>query len=597
MQRAAALVLVLIACGSPQLKEHVADLSALTPATLEAERPRDGDPRTVKVRIYADAAVRARPTWKAEINEQVDYASQLLTPLLGTSLAIESMKDWTRTGDPRSALTELQALDKGDGVTFVIGYVTANDGASKAMSELGASQPLGHHVIVRAWAEQAETAALASKLPDLKEAERAELIASHRRHKQTVVLLHHLGTALGAIDATDPAWIGNPTYSPTQRGFADRTRELMTLGIDARLAEATDAELAKQELEAIEQQDWGGWIASAKDERTSLLRHLVETGKQGETANDIPGPALDHVAKIKDAAQRGDFATALTELDNVLAAYPANASLHQLKCELMLVKPGVADPKARAACARVSELAPGDPMPHIVVGEALLRAKDVAGARAELVIAEGKIANLPMGGDDVWRRVIGVYQKMQALSWAEDAIAKAKLDKDPIAIDIATTRTRYGVPRARFKPEQEGALLDAVRAANDLINKSKYGEAARALAAADRRWPDAPGVAAMRCNLGLQSGQGAAARAACDKALALDPKTSWALYLSGVLALRDASGTKRGIERLRRAIEVDPALGQAWRALSKAYARANDKPALDKLGVDYQARFGQPLPR
>ena len=597
MQRAAAAILVLIACGSPQLKEHVADLSTLVPATLEAARPRDGDPRSVKVRVYVDAGVRVNASWKDEITEQIDYASQLFTPLLGAQLAIESTKDWTRTGEPSRALAELQQLDKGEDVTFVIGYVTASDAAAKAMSELGASQPLGRHVIVRAWAEQAETAALASTLPDLKEAERAELIAAHRRHKQTVVLLHHLAASLGAIAETDPTWIAHPMYSPKQHGFADRTRELMTIAIDERLAESPAPELARKLLEAIEKSEWGGWIAGDKDVHTGLLRTIIDAGKLGKTAADIPPAAFDHVAKLKQAAKNGDFTTALSDLDNVLAAYPANASLHQLKCDLMLAKPGVSDPKTRAACARVSELAPGDPLPHIAVGEALLRGKDAAGARAELVIAEGKIANLPSGADDAWRRVIDLYKKMQALTWAEDAIAKAKLDKDPLAAEIATTRTRYGIPRAKVKPEQEGALLEAVKAANALINASKYGDADKALVTADKKWPNAPGVAAMRCSLGLQTSHVEAARAACSKALALDPNTSWALYLAGVIALRDASGTKAGIEKLQKAIAVDPDLGQAWRALAKAYARTGDKAAIEKLGVDYQARFGQPLPR
>jgi predicted Zn-dependent protease len=88
------------------------------------------------------------------------------------------------------------------------------------------------------------------------------------------------------------------------------------------------------------------------------------------------------------------------------------------------------------------------------------------------------------------------------------------------------------------------------------------------------------------------------ARAACARAIAADPDASWALYLSGVIALRDTSpaGTKVGIGHLRRAINADPGLGQAWRTLAKAYARAKDGPALDQLGKDYAARFGQPLP-
>src|SRR5690349_10812092 len=83
--RMRALVLCLaIACGGQQLQERkVADLSALGPATLETTKPKQGDAREAKVRIYVDAGVRAMPQWKDKITDQLDYAGQLLAPLVG----------------------------------------------------------------------------------------------------------------------------------------------------------------------------------------------------------------------------------------------------------------------------------------------------------------------------------------------------------------------------------------------------------------------------------------------------------------------------------------------------------------------------------
>ncbi len=65
-----------------------------------------------------------------------------------------------------------------------------------------------------------------------------------------------------------------------------------------------------------------------------------------------------------------------------------------------------------------------------------------------------------------------------------------------------------------------------------------------------------------------------------------------------MIALKNtsASGTKDGIDKLKKAITADPDLGQAWRTLAKAYSRAKDKPAFDQLSKDYAAKFGQPLP-
>ncbi|HWO19611.1 MAG TPA: hypothetical protein VNO30_12580 [Kofleriaceae bacterium] len=589
----------LTACGGPQLQERSASqMSKHLPATLEAQRPRDGEPRTVKVRVHVDAGVRAQARWREEITDQIDYASQLLTPLCGVRLSIDAIKEWARPSDPDVALLALTDADRGEGVGWVIGYVTAGDTVSKAMSELGRAEPLGRHVIVRAWAERPETEAIASILPDLAESERAEVLAAHRRHKQTAILLHMLATTLGAIAETDPTWLKHPTYSPKMTGFSERNRELMTLTLDARLAAGTDQTVAQKLLDAIEKSPWGGWIAADSDQVTARLRAVMDAARAGKTAADVPTAAYNQFARIQELARRGQTKDALIELDNLLVAYPGNAAMHQLRCEIFLRAPGVADKATRAACARASAAAPGDPSPHLAVGEALVKTGDLAGARAELLQAEAKIANLPAGAADAWRRVIAIYQAMNALTWTEEAIAKAGLADDPAARAVAQLRARYGVSKGKVPPDQEPALVVAVRGALDLVYAAKYAEAERTLAAAERRWPSAAGLASARCDLAFRQGQVEAARAACARALAATPDASWALYLSAVIALRDtsAAGTRTGIEKLKRAIAIDPELGQAWRTLAKAYARAKDQPALERLGKDYAARFGQALP-
>jgi predicted Zn-dependent protease len=177
-------------------------------------------------------------------------------------------------------------------------------------------------------------------------------------------------------------------------------------------------------------------------------------------------------------------------------------------------------------------------------------------------------------------------------------IVKGKLDKDPIAITVAQTRARYGVPRgAKFvKPQDEATLVRAVKTSLELVYASKYGEAEKAIATAEEKWPGAPGLFAARCDLALRLGQVDGARAACSRAIAAYPDESWALYLSGVIALKEASGTKAGIDFLKKAIAVDAELGQAWRTLAKAYTRAKDRAAYEALAKEYQAKFGQGLP-
>jgi tetratricopeptide (TPR) repeat protein len=594
------LAWMLVACGGGVRSEHpAANVTRFLPATLETTRPREGEPRTAKVRIYADPGVRALPHWKEDIADQLDYASQLLQPLIGIKLAVASWQDWARAGDPHDALRELVQADKADDVLCVIGYVTPADTASTAMTELGDAQPLGHHLVVRAWAEQPETAALAGKLPDLKDAERGEVISAHRRHKQTVVLLHMLATTLGAIAEADPTWIQHVTYSPKQSTFSNRTRELLQLAADGRLSGDSDLTLAKKLGDAIEKSEWGGWIPAAHDQVLAALHNIIDAARSGKTFADVPPAAYDEFKRITELARRGQIGDALAELENLLTAYPGNAAMHELRCEIMLGKPGVADQATRAACARVTELAPGDPTVHLAVGEALIRAGDLTGARGELVKAEAKIANLPIGGADAWRRLIAIYAGIGALTWTEAAIAKAGLADDPAAAAAAQIRARFGIPRgARFvAPDQEAALVAAIRGVLEQVYASKFGEAARALAAAEKRWPGAPGLLATRCDLAFRMGQIEAARAGCTRALAADPGNSWALYLLGTLLLREAGTTSAGIAKLKQAIAIDPDLAQAWRTLAKAYERGNDQAALDQLARAYLAKFGQALPR
>src|SRR5688572_993247 len=119
MRRIVALT-ALVACGTPQIQQRSvggAEMSKALPAALEVEKPREGEPRAVKVRVWTDAAIRATPRWKEEIGEQIDYANEVLTPLLGARLEIQDWKEWTRTGEPHEALAQLVAADKGDGVS------------------------------------------------------------------------------------------------------------------------------------------------------------------------------------------------------------------------------------------------------------------------------------------------------------------------------------------------------------------------------------------------------------------------------------------------------------------------------------------------
>lgn len=587
-------------CGGGGANSHIAALAGALPATLEPSATFSGEPRVAKLRVWADAGVRAQPKWRELMLEQIDAASQFWTPLLGIRLEVVAVREWERTAAPAQALTELSGLDNGDEVTWVIGYTAADGTASIAMSELGAASLLGKHLVIRDWSPVPETKKLESQLEALTPEERLEVLAAHRRHKQTVVLLHYLNVSAGAIAETDEAWIGSRGYSPSLRTVSERTRELLAVSLKSRLDEEPLGTSATRVVEEIERADAPGWVASDRDAITVQLRAIADRAKAGKVAADVPAEAAAQYERAQSLAKGGDVAGALGELEPLLVAYPANATLHQLRCEAMLVKPGIADDKTQSACARVSELAPGDPGPALAMARAWHAAGDRGKARAQLVLATEKAKALAAPAA-AFGAILELYRAWGALTWIEETLAampaSMEASRFPENAWVAGTRARYGVPRgAKFvAPEDEGALVAGVRGALDAVYADKAAEAEKQLAQVAKRWPKAPGIAAVRCDLALRREQLAEARRQCAAALRGDDGQSWAHYLSGILALRGPD-TAGGIAHLRKAIERDPELGQAWRALGKALQRTNDKAALDQLRIDYQAKFGQALP-
>jgi hypothetical protein len=575
------------------------------PATLEAPTRYQGEVRTAKVRVYADADYRAQNVqWQKGFEDWIDYANQLLQPMLGVRLEAE-YKAWDRRATDatlRDDLGALAELDPGDDVAWVIGLTSALPLVSASMDELGISEELGTHIMLRGYADVEERKAFARAFPDLDASERDEVLDARRRHKQTVLFVHEVGHTLGAIHETDEAWIMAPIYKPVQASISDRNRDLMLLALEDRLKpkDQRDAMATAQKLlSAIESADWGGWVGPDKEAEVQQLHAEIETMKKGETASPVPPAAYNQYAHAEELAQAGQYDDGLAELEPIIAAYPGNAAIRLLVCQIRLAKSGPKDKDALDACTKAADLAPGDPTPFTLIAQALLKGGDRAGARAQLAEAESRIPNLKAGAPQAWVQVATMYQAMGALTWAEDAIAKSGLAEHPIALWASQIRARYGVPRdgKRWKitPENESELVVAVRGVLDLVYAGKLPEAEKGARAAEKRWPGAPGLLAARCDLEMRKKNLAGAKKLCKQSIAGYEGDSWAHYLLGILILQ-GKDTDAGIESLRAATDADPELAQAWRALAKAYQRKNDKTGLDDLRQTYQQRFGQPLP-
>ncbi|MEZ4363365.1 MAG: hypothetical protein R3B48_24540 [Kofleriaceae bacterium] len=592
-----------VACSGASPNAHVLALAGAMPATLEPSVTAVDEPRIAKVRVWADEGVRAQPRWREQLLEQIDTASQYWAPLLGVRLEVVGVREWKRAAAPHVALAELAELDPGEDVAWVLGYTGADGTASIAMSELGSASLLRKHVVVHDWSPVPEASKLESQLKALKPEERTEVLAAHRRHKQTVVLLYYLHLSAGAITEQDESWIGSRGYSPSLRTISERNREVLAVSIKSRLDEEALGASASRVIDEIERAESPGWVASERDSTVAQLRALVQLGKAGEVAKDVPTAALTQLQRAQALVKAGDVAGAIAELEPLLAAYPSSAALHQARCDALLLKPGVADEATQSACQRVSEVAPAEPQPHVALAQAWEAAGERAKARAELEQATAKAKALSASAEarsaEAFERILGQYRAMGALTWTEDVVAAMPPQEapPPAAQWASGVRVRYGVPRGGtfVAPEEEGELVAELRASLDEVYADKYADATQRLARLAKRWPKAPGIPAVRCDLALRREQIAEAKRQCAAALRAEEGQSWAQYLSGILALR-GTDSARGLAHLRKAIELDPGLAQAWRALGKALQRRGDQDGRAKLAVEYQARFGQPLP-
>jgi len=602
------IILILLAgCPRPVVEVQRRELGKEMPATLEAPTRFEGEVRTAKLQVWADGDYRAQNLrWERGFGAELDYANQLLEPMLGLRLEAE-FHDWDRhdtTASIREAVDALAEVDDGADAGWVIGLTSALPLVSSSTDELGVAEVLGTYVVLRGYSDLAERKQFATAFPDLTDDEREEVHEARRLHKQTVLLIHELAHTLGAIHETDPSWIMHGAYSGAQASISDRNRELMLIALEDRLrpTEARDPLKTSEALRAaLEASEWGGWIV---EEREAMLVQLVadiDAMRAGLTAAPVPAAAYAQYQRAEQLGAGGQLDDALAELDPLLAAYPGNAAIRLLACKLRLGAAGPKDPEALDACGRAADLAPGDPAPYLAIAAALLAAGDPAGARAQLVEAEQRIVNLDTGGKEAWVGIAAMYQSMGAITWAEDAIAHAGAEQ-PIALWASQTRARYGVPRqgAAYKitPETEAELVKAVRDVLDLVYAGKLDDAGKRAKAAEKKWPGAPGLLAARCDLTMRKQDYAGAKKLCVKAIKEYAGSAWAHYLLGILSLRGKSDkdTEAGIASLREAIAADPDLGQAWRALGKALSRAGDQAGLDALKQSYADRFGTPLP-
>jgi hypothetical protein len=618
-------------------------LDRLFPAQLAATERWTGAPRVARLRVWADDAYRAQNMrWQHGFDEQLAYANAVLAPMLGIRLEAE-YHAWERHAPDAPLAEHLTALarqDTGDDVVWVVGLTSSLSLVAEPFEQIGVARLAAPYVVVRGHADVEERKGFERAFPDIDREQRELVLEARRRHKTAALLIHELAHSLGALHEVAEDSVMHPSYSHRAASLGGRNRELMLITLADRLKStaARDPQTTGRKLLAALEDEWAGWRAGERDRWIAELRAMTGAPADAPVARPavaprgavvasrnaaiasrgatdtaapvasppVPAPvpvlallppaALDKLREI-ETSEIQDADAAAAQLAPLLTAYPGNPRLHLLNCRLAVRRSDVKAPEAVAACDRAASLS-ADLGPALEVAELRRSRGDFAGARATIAAAEGRLATLPADQAAAsWNKLAWRYLDAEAVTWAETAAAHAGDAARDVAAWAEMTRIRFGIPRdaARYRlaPDDDAAALAAVRDVLAKVYRGEFAAAAKAVAIADKRWPGLPGVLAARCDLEIRRGETAAARQHCARAMAQG--SSWATYLAGVIELN--SGSKAtAIARLRKAIELDPALIQAWTTLAKIFRRSNAIADLDQVHRDFRAQFHAELP-
>jgi hypothetical protein len=166
--------------------------------------------------------------------------------------------------------------------------------------------------------------------------------------------------------------------------------------------------------------------------------------------------------------------------------------------------------------------------------------------------------------------------------------------RERLAADSAIARERQtlGLPAAgkRFQlpPADEPSYALVVRGARQALAAGPTSEAEAAITAGLARYPQAPGLLLLACDLGARQAQAKAARR-CADAVAVMPELVAAHRLLGNIAL--ASGQPEpALKSLKRALQLGGPDAALWQALGEAHRALGRQQEFHKLLADYEDR-------
>lgn len=499
-------------------KESLAPV-AIRPTQTTDLPPKLVDPnnaRPLTLRIYADRTYRHQQLhWEQQISAQVATASQLLTQQFGVRLQIASIEPWDRESKDADTLdqelTALHALDKGETVDWVIGFVSARPFTNN-WHEMGQARMPGKHLVLRSMARLVERQRQEKVLDELSPEEREKLYQDRLKHKEVLVLLHELAHTLAVPHDPGDECIMSPVYQPKIAAFSERSEELLRLGLQWH--GATDRPT---------QRKWQAAVAAVlaqhpqdfeQTSRAQLLAWSQGKGQDPMTAAPLTNRDVAILNEAIELLNRKDYLAAKRTLDPLVEREPNQNKALEVSCrvELNLQKTGARTlDRCQRACETGTEPA------------ACLLAADALGIRAEserldrlLTTAQERLEgrHAQFLNETTWL----VDVRMQRDELAEALDLADQLGFSPEALQVrarlAEKFKSVGLPANALSRAQLNVYVRQFRAAQAEVARGEK----RALLALVEAWPQLPGTLVLQCQYAAKHKPDVRARDLCEKA-------------------------------------------------------------------------------
>lgn len=572
----------------------------ITPHGVEAAPVADTAPekalRPMKVRVWVDGDYQRQTLhWEERIQAQFDRANRVLVPQFGVRLDVVEMRSWDN--QPADALdVHLRALrgrDDGQGVDWVVGYVSSVERVATSHDLIGMAAIFGKHLVMRGLVSIAETDAIHASLDRLSPSELDRVTRERRLHKETATLLHEWAHTLGAVHERSPEWLMSPVMDVKQVSFSVPSIRVIAAGLDFR-GSSTAALLkawAREYRAAIDAYPQDLLTAETRQWALGATASLAD-GSYADVAVATAGdtPAVLRTAQAK--VQAGDLAGAWSLVEPLARASKEDPLVQSYACQLAAQR-AVRAPDTLTLCRAAVSLPRSPPETRLALAHVHLALKESLAASEVLGPLEESLAKGPDRSTDMWLALGQSYQRVGALTAAERAAGKAGSGAavQQLVRDCRHERRRLGV--YAIDPANEVAYLEAMRSAQGEIERGRTARARAIGRDLQKRFPGAPGPALVDCLVEAKASSVSRTQAACARAASASAELIEPHYWLGLVALQQNRWPEARAE-LGKACELDDS-GDTWWKVAGWYQQAGDMKALADTREKYRARFGREL--